>query len=145
MLPATKSSCRDTLQAGRVFWKKRSGLWIVSWRRTTMDSRLRSLPIPFKSFQSSLLGGSAALFGGLMLGNLVAYLYQMLMARMMSPAEYGVLVTLTSISYVLTILMRTFQAWVIKAIAATQIAGTSQIRPIFTGAMRTLVPLGAIA
>jgi len=79
-----------------------------------------------------------------MLGNAVAYAYHMIMARMMTPADYGVLVTLTSVSYVLAVLMRTFQAWVIKAVTATQSTRAGHLRTVFVVAMRTLVPLGVI-
>lgn len=110
-----------------------------------MDFQLRSHAQTLRGIQNSLRGGSAFLFGGLMLGNAVAYAYHMLMARVMSPADYGILVTLTSISYVLAVLMRTFQAWVIKTVSATQDASADQVRAVFMVAMRTLVPLGGAA
>jgi len=110
-----------------------------------MDFQLRSRAQTLRGIQNSLRGGSVLLFGGLMLGNAVAYAYHMLMARMMSPADYGILVTLTSISYVLTVLMRTFQAWAIKAVSATQDASAGQVRAVFIVAMRMLVPLGGAA
>jgi O-antigen/teichoic acid export membrane protein len=90
----------------------------------------------------SLRAGSINLFGALMLANGVGYLYQMLMARMMTPSDYGVLVTLTSISYVLTVLMRTVQAWVIEAVASRR-SGTVQL--VFWVALRAMVPLGVLA
>jgi O-antigen/teichoic acid export membrane protein len=85
------------------------------------------------------------MFAGLMLGNAIAYVYHMLMARMLLPADYGVLVTLLSISYVLAVLMRTFQAWVIKAVAVPGGSNASLIQAVFIGALRTLVPLGLLA
>jgi O-antigen/teichoic acid export membrane protein len=90
----------------------------------------------------SLRTGSINLFGALMIGNGIGYLYQMLMARMMTPADYGVLVTLTSISYVLTVLMRTVQAWVIEAVASRR-SGTLQL--VFWVALRAMLPLGILA
>lgn len=92
--------------------------------------------------RASLFSGSVALFGGLMVSNIIAYLYQMLMARMLSPAEYGVLVTLTSVSYVLLVVMRTFQAWVIKAVASDAEAGHA--RGVFLAALASFAPIGLV-
>lgn len=115
-----------------------------------MDFQLRSRAFTsrgfiFRGMRNSFHSESAFLFGGLMLANAVAYAYQMLLARIMSPADYGILVTLASISYVLAVLMRTFQAWVIKATTATRDPGLGQVRAIFSVAMRRLVPLGGVA
>jgi glycosyltransferase involved in cell wall biosynthesis/O-antigen/teichoic acid export membrane protein len=99
----------------------------------------------FQSVQTNLFGKSVILFGGLMVGNVAAYVYHMLTARMMTPADYGALVTLTSISMVLNVLMRTFQAWVIKAIPSAQGTTARHVRTLFGVAMRTLVPWGCIA
>jgi O-antigen/teichoic acid export membrane protein len=109
-----------------------------------MDSQLRSRAQILDVIQNSVRGGSAFLFGTIMLGNAVAYAYQMLLARMMSPADYGSLVTLTSISYVLAIFVLTVEAWMVKAVSATRDAGACQIRAVFAGTMRTLVPLGGV-
>lgn len=98
-----------------------------------------------RRFETNLVGDSALLFGALMIANVVGYGYQMLMARMLTPADYGSLVTLTSISYVLAVLMRTFQAWVIEAVASGRNRGTNNVRIIFLVTMRTLVPLGIVA
>jgi len=114
-----------------------------------MSLLLRARASPYRRVRTavwrSLRGKSGFLFAGLMLSNAVAYAYQMVMSRMLSPADYGVLVTLTSISYVLAVLMRTVQAWVIKAVAATGDAGGRRARAAFRVAMRTLVPLGMAA
>jgi O-antigen/teichoic acid export membrane protein len=99
----------------------------------------------FRAVQASLVSKPAVMFGGLMLANAIAYLYHMAMARLLAPADYGVLVTLLSLSYVLAVLMRSFQAWVIKAVAATSGASDGQPGAVFMIAMRTLVPLGAAA
>ncbi|MER3403840.1 MAG: hypothetical protein C4289_00565 [Chloroflexota bacterium] len=55
-------------------------------------------------------------FGALMLGNVIFYVQYVFIERLLPPAKYGVLVTLTSISDVLTVLMRRIQAWVIKGL-----------------------------
>lgn len=92
-----------------------------------------------------MFSGSVLLFGGLMLGNAIAYLYHVIIARMLPPTEYGALVTLLSISYVLAVLMRTFQAWVIKAVTEADQARGRQLPAVFTAALRTFVPLGVAA
>jgi len=80
-----------------------------------------------------------------MLGNVIAYVYQMLMARELSPVEYGTLITLSSVSYVLAVVTRTAQVWVIRAVATTEAASAGRPRAAFIAAMRVLVPVaGAI-
>jgi O-antigen/teichoic acid export membrane protein len=108
-----------------------------------MDRPFTQRPSSLKWFQEAFLSGSAFLFWGLMLGNAIAYVYQMLMARMMSPEQYGVLVTLTSISYVLSVLMRTFQAWIIKAVASRSDPGRA--RAVFAAMLVPLASLGSLA
>ncbi|MBI3946624.1 MAG: hypothetical protein HY321_11940 [Armatimonadetes bacterium] len=86
------------------------------------------------------LGGATLLFLGFVLASAVAQGYLMLLSRALPPVEYGVLVTLTSLSYGLTVLMRTSQAWVIRAVADGE--GAGRARGVFGAAMRTLVPPG---
>jgi O-antigen/teichoic acid export membrane protein len=76
-----------------------------------------------------------------MSANAVAYLYHIFMARLMLPADYGVLVTLTSVLYVLDVSMRTVQLGVIRAITTARDAPPERVRPVVMVAMRTLVPL----
>lgn len=110
-----------------------------------MDVELRARVPAFRTLQQTAQSGSVVMFGGLMLGNAIAYVYHMLMARLMSPAEYGVLVTLTALSYVLTVMMRTVQAWVIRAVAGHRQAGVHNVRAVFLFALRVLLPLGGLA
>jgi len=112
---------------------------------TTTNLHLQMRKYTLSMLVNTLLGESSFLFLGLMLGNGFAYLYQMLMARMMSAAEYGGLVTLTSISYVIAVLMRTFQAWTIKTVSEAQNSTRTPVRFVFTLAMRTLAPLAVAA
>lgn len=79
-----------------------------------------------------------------MLANVFAYGFHMLLARVMSPSDYGVLVTLTSISYVLGVLARTFQAWVINAVCTAPASSPGAVAAIFGGAIRTVIPLGGL-
>lgn len=109
-----------------------------------MHSKFRPAVSAFGGFRRSLRGGSAFLFGGLLLSNAIAYVYLMVLARLMSPEDYGTLVTLASFSYVLTVVMRTIQAWVIKAITANRDAYVEHLRSVFVVSMRILVPLGVI-
>lgn len=109
-----------------------------------MNLLLRSINLVHKELRSSLQGGSMSLFTGMMVANVFAYGYHMLLARVMSPGDYGALVTLTSIAYVLGVLARTFQAWIIKAICTDPDHRRGRIHAVFGLAMRTVMPLGAI-
>ncbi len=110
-----------------------------------MRSPLSQRLFAAKRIETNFRGASALLFASLMVANVIGYGYQMLMARMMTPGEYGALVTLTSISYVLAVLMRTFQAWVIEAVASARNRRVNNLSTVFMVATRTLVPLGVAA
>lgn len=96
------------------------------------------------TIEKNLRSGSALLFGGFMLGNVLAYIYQMLLSRMLSPSDFGALVTLTSIFYVLAVFWRAAQAWVIDAVAGLGSATAAYPRAVFISAMRSLLPLGVV-
>jgi O-antigen/teichoic acid export membrane protein len=110
-----------------------------------MDLRLRSDNPSRPAIRASLRSGSVFLSGSLMLSNAVAQAYQMLLSRMLSPADYGSLVTLTAIMYVLIVLVRPFQAWVLKAVAEARKAGVGAQGTAFRAALGTLLPLGIAA
>ena len=110
-----------------------------------MHFKFRQVMLAFEGFWHSLRGGSAFLFGGMLLSNAIAYVYLMVLARLMSPEDYGSLVTLTSVSFLLTVVMRTIQAWVIKAITANRDAYAEYLRSVFVVSMRILVLLGVIS
>jgi O-antigen/teichoic acid export membrane protein len=110
-----------------------------------MNGEFRPRARVLAAVQSNLGSESALLFGGFMLGNVVAYAYQMLMSRALSPADYGVLVTLTSVFYVLAVFWRAAQVWVIEAVAGERGASSGNPRAVLVVALRFLLPLGAIA
>jgi O-antigen/teichoic acid export membrane protein len=95
--------------------------------------------------RSVLLTRASFLFAALMLANVIAYLYHMLAARMMTPADYGVMVTLTSISYLLDVMVRTVQAAVTKTVASVAGDAPDRVHDIFDRALRVLLPIAALA
>lgn len=101
-------------------------------------------PTTVRQVWARLATGSAVLFTGQMLANGLAYCYLMLVARIMTPSDYGILVTLTSTSFVLAVLMRTIQAWVVKAVAILPGVDSGDIRALFTAAARILIPVGTV-
>ena len=109
-----------------------------------MNLLLRSLALIHREFRNSLRAGTISLFLGIMSANAIAYAYHSFMARMMSPGDYGALVTLTSISYVLAVLARTLQAWIIKTVCAQPNAGSGHIGAVFSVAIRTVLPVGSM-
>jgi O-antigen/teichoic acid export membrane protein len=108
-----------------------------------IDFRLQKRAKSFIDIQNRLFSDSAFLFAALMAGNGIAYLYQMVLARIMMPSEYGILVTLTSLSYVLAVFNRTFQARIIKAVNEIKDLKSEGLGLLFFSILRTLVPLGA--
>ena len=91
-----------------------------------------------------VLTPAAFLFAALMLANVFAYLYHMIIARMLTPADYGALVTLMSVSYVLDVIMRTVQAWLTKTVSDLRKNSAGQVRLIFQLALRLIVPLAIV-
>jgi O-antigen/teichoic acid export membrane protein len=88
--------------------------------------------------------GPLFLFGAFMAANAFAYLYQMLLSRTLAPPEYGAMVTLTSIFYVLAVFWRAGQAWVIDAVAGSTRAVPVLPRSIVVIAVRALLPIGLL-
>lgn len=109
-----------------------------------MNVLLRSLHFTLTEIQNSFRGGSVSLFMGIMSANVIAYGYHTVIARSLPPADYGALVTLTSISYALAVLGRTLQAWVIKATCNTESASSGHLRLIFGAALRVVILLGSL-
>jgi O-antigen/teichoic acid export membrane protein len=91
-----------------------------------------------------VLSPGVFLFAALMLANVFAYLYQMIMARKLTPADYGALVTLMSVSYVLDVIMRTVQAWLTKTVSDLRKNGAGQVRLVFRLALRLVVTLSIV-
>lgn len=67
--------------------------------------------------KNELFKGSLILFILINLGNLVNYLYQVIMARMLGPSDYGVLAVLISFTYIFAIPTLAIQTAVSKKIA----------------------------
>lgn len=67
--------------------------------------------------KNELFRGSLILFILINLGNLVNYLYQVIMARMLGPSDYGILAVLISFTYIFAIPTLAIQTAVSKKIA----------------------------
>ncbi|MBI2056945.1 oligosaccharide flippase family protein [Candidatus Pacearchaeota archaeon] len=67
--------------------------------------------------KNELFRGSLILFILINLGNLINYLYQIVMARMLGPSDYGILAVLISFTYIFTIPTLAIQTAVSKKIA----------------------------
>src|SRR5437667_372065 len=105
---------------------------------------LRSRLLTGAGIQKLLYSPSTLLFGGLQLGNVLTFAYQMIMSRLLSPGDYGVLVTLTSVSYILGVLMHSIQVWMIKEVTSVGDEDAGHARRVFGSAMRALAPWAAI-
>lgn len=71
-----------------------------------------------KIFQSQLLAGSLVLLVGTTIANFGNYLYHLLMGRMLGPADYGILASLISLAYLVSILSATLSTSLIKWVTA---------------------------
>lgn len=71
--------------------------------------------------KNELFRGSLILFILINLGNLINYLYQIVMARMLGPSDYGVLSVLVSFTYIFAIPTLAIQTAVSKKIAILNI------------------------
>ncbi|MEK6817720.1 MAG: oligosaccharide flippase family protein [Nanoarchaeota archaeon] len=67
--------------------------------------------------KNELFRGSLILFILINIGNLINYLYQIVMARMLGPSDYGILAVLVSLTYIFTIPTSAIQTIVSKKIA----------------------------
>ena len=67
--------------------------------------------------KNELFRGSLILFVLINIGNLINYLYQIIMARMLGPSDYGILAVLISFTYIFTIPTLAIQTAVSKKIA----------------------------
>lgn len=105
---------------------------------------LRSHGLTVAGIQKLLYSPSTLLFGGLQLGNVLTFGYQMIMSRLLSPGDYGVLITLTSVSYILGVLMHSIQIWVIKDVTTVGDEDAGRVCRVFGSAMRGLAPWAAI-
>ena len=67
--------------------------------------------------KNELLKGSLILFILLNIGNLINYLYQIIMARMLGPSDYGILAVLISLTYIFAVPTMAIQTAISKKIA----------------------------
>ena len=67
--------------------------------------------------KNELFRGSLILFILINFGNLINYLYQIVMARMLGPSDYGILAVLVSLTYIFAIPTLAIQTVVSKKIA----------------------------
>lgn len=107
-----------------------------------MEGNWNSAILPW--IKSKVFTKSSSFLAALMLANVVAYLYYVLLARMMAPAEYGVVVTLTSASYLLDVVMRSIQSTLTKTMGSMGPGATRQTRAVFLTAMKTLLPMACL-
>ncbi len=70
------------------------------------------------SIDNQLIAGSAVLFAGNMFANFGNYLYHLVMGRMLGPIDYGILASLISISYLLSIPMAALALVIVKYVSA---------------------------
>jgi len=108
-----------------------------------MIDYLRPRRLTLAGVQKLLYGPSTLLFVGLQLGNVLTFAYQMIMSRLLAPGDYGTLVALTSVSYILGVVMHSIHVWIIKEVAIVQDA--NRARRVFGSAMRTLTPWALVA
>ncbi|MEK6817205.1 MAG: oligosaccharide flippase family protein, partial [Nanoarchaeota archaeon] len=89
--------------------------------------------------KNELFKGSLILFILINLGNLINYLYQIVMARMLGPSDYGILAVLTSLTYIFAIPTLAIQTVVSKKIAIFNLKKEyNQMKSLFFGFLRKL-------
>lgn len=71
-----------------------------------------------KLIKSQLIAGSMVLFVGNMLVNAISYLFHLLMGRMLGPADYGLLASLISFTYLLNIPLLAIGVVAVKYVSA---------------------------
>ncbi|MGB9707021.1 MAG: oligosaccharide flippase family protein [Microgenomates group bacterium] len=96
-----------------------------------------------KFFANPLIAGSSVLFVGTMIANFGNYLYHLLMGRMLGPKDYGVLTSLISLAYLLSIISTTFLTTVVKFVTKYKVKGQfSKIFNLFWGLQKIFSVLG---
>ena len=68
-------------------------------------------------FKSKLITGSFLLGIGTVIGGGINYVYHLLMGRMLGPVDYGILVSLISLSYLLSIPIATLNLVVVRFVS----------------------------
>ncbi len=95
--------------------------------------------------KNELFRGSLILFILINLGNLINYLYQIIMARMLGPSDYGILAVLISFTYIFAIPTLAIQTAVSKKIAIFNVQKEySKMKGLFFSFLKRLFILSLI-
>src|SRR3989344_3766281 len=73
-----------------------------------------------KLINHPLFSGSAIMFVGSMGANAINYLYHLIMGRLLGPVEYGVLASLYSIMYLISIIPSSASVSIVKFISSAK-------------------------
>lgn len=110
---------------------------MARWCRCIMDA----YKIPFrKLINNSLARNSAIVFAGSMAGNVLAYVYHLLMGRLLGPAGYGEFSSLISIFYIFSVPLVVGQTVLVKFISGFKARNaTGQAASLFRSVTKLLV------
>ncbi len=76
------------------------------------------------------------------IGNIFSYLFQILMAKQLGPADYGVLAVLTGITYIFSIPTFSIQTIIAKQVTKFNVKGeTSKIKSYLISSLKKIIPL----
>src|SRR5690242_10099446 len=94
---------------------------------------------------NSLVKNSAIVFAGTMAGNVLSYVYHLVMGRLLGPAGYGELSSLLSILYIFTVPLVVTQTVLVKFISGFKAHGTpGQTKSLFVWATKASVVVSLI-
>jgi O-antigen/teichoic acid export membrane protein len=97
-----------------------------------------------KILKNPLFSGSLIFLTGTMVANFGNYLYHLLMGRMLGPKDYGVLTSLISLAYLLSVISATFLTTVVKFVTKYKVKNQfSKILSLFLGLIK-IFGLGGI-
>lgn len=89
-----------------------------------MISKILKLKIPgIRLLQHPLFSGSFLMFGGSMAINAINYLYHLVMGRILGPSSYGVLASLFSLLYIVSIVPLSTSVSIVKFISSAKNEG----------------------
>lgn len=98
-----------------------------------------------KILKNPLLKGSFILFVGTNIVNFGSYLYHLLLGRLLGPTEYGVLVSLISLMYIVSVFSTTLSAVVVKFAASYKAKNNyGKIFSLFYQFSKKFLILGAV-
>ena len=93
---------------------------------------------------NALLKHGLILFAAGLVGNILNYFYQFAMGRMLGPEHYGVLATLISLTYILTIPAQTVQTFTAKLVSKQHVTGHPDVLSYFIRRLLTKAALGGL-